>query len=88
MGGTDWYGFILLNVKFTKRYSKAPFGGWEVKGNVSVLSFPDPSIKCLRGNFFFLIEAYLIYNAVLVSGVQQSDSDIYTHMYTFNIFQL
>ena len=37
--------------------------------------------------FFFLIEVELIYNVVLVSGIQQNDSDIYidryTHIYIF-----
>ena len=41
-------------------------------------------------NFFdifkmYFIEVYLIYNAVLISSLQQSDSviHIYTHIYTF-----
>ena len=34
---------------------------------------------------FFLIEVELIYNSVLVSGVQQSDSVIYTYTFLFSI---
>ena len=30
---------------------------------------------------FFLIEVWMIYNVVLVSGVQQSDSVIYIYVY-------
>ena len=32
---------------------------------------------------FFKIEASLIYNAVSASGVQQSDSVLYTYLYSF-----
>ena len=34
--------------------------------------------------FFFLIEIHLIYNIVFISGVQESDSVIYTYMYSFS----
>ena len=34
-------------------------------------------------SFFFLSEAWLIYNVVLVSGIQQSDSVIDTHVYMY-----
>ena len=39
---------------------------------------------------FFSIEVELIYNVVLVSGVQHSDSDIYIHihMFFFRLFSL
>ena len=33
--------------------------------------------------FLFLIEVYLIYNAMLVSNVQQSDPDIYMNFLVF-----
>ena len=38
---------------------------------------------CIRGMvlFFFVIELWLIYNIVLISTVQQSDSAIHTHVY-------
>ena len=36
-------------------------------------------------DLYFFIEVQLIYNVVLVSGVQQSHSDIYTHIYSFQI---
>ena len=35
---------------------------------------------------FFLIEVLLIYNVVLVSGVQQSDSIIYIYRYRYILF--
>ena len=31
--------------------------------------------------FFFLFEVYLIYNVVLVSGIQQNDPVIYIYIY-------
>ena len=34
----------------------------------------------------FFIEVQLIYNVVLVSGVQQSDSDIYTYIFFSDSF--
>ena len=35
---------------------------------------------------FFLIEVYLIYNVVLISAVQQSDSVIYIYIYIYILF--
>ena len=37
---------------------------------------------CLA-SFYFLLEVYLIYNAMLVSGIQQSDSVIHTYVCIF-----
>ena len=39
-------------------------------------------------NMIFSIEVWLIYSVVLVSGVQQNDSDkyIYTHTFFFKFF--
>ena len=38
--------------------------------------------------FFFLIKVELIYNIMFVSGVQQSDSVIYTNIYVYSFFIL
>ena len=35
---------------------------------------------------FFLIDVWLIYNVVLVSGVQQSDSVVYSVLYIYIFF--
>ena len=50
----------------------------EVRSNHKGPSFS----VCLFVSFFLLIEVYLIYN-VLVSRVQQSDSDIYLSIYIY-----
>ena len=34
---------------------------------------------------FFFTEVLLIYNVVLISGVQQNDSVIYTHIHTYGL---
>ena len=39
-------------------------------------------------SFFFLIEIYLIYSIVLVSGIQQSDSVMYVCVYIYIYFRL
>ena len=44
----------------------------------------DFSISGFR-NLFICIEVWLIYNIVLISDVQQSDSAIHTYVYFFQI---
>ena len=48
----------------------------------SISSFPQ-EVKDLNGVFVYFIEVQLIYNVVLVSCVQQSDSDISTSLSIF-----
>ena len=50
--------------------------GNQKKARVAIL-IPD------KIDFIFFIEVQLIYNVVLVSGVQQSDSVIYMYMYVY-----
>ena len=42
-------------------------------------------LTCFCTNFFFF-EVQLIYNAVLITAVQQSDSAIHTHTHTHSFF--
>ena len=44
-----------------------------------LMAFPAPDFFCLKKKKpnYFLTEVWLIYNVVLVSGVQKSDSVIY-----------
>ena len=60
-----------------------------MKISVCHLSLSHTHITLYNENFF--IEVYLIYNVVLVSGIQQSDSNIiytHTHIFFFQIFPL
>ena len=44
----------------------------------------SPSFYYLHYCFPFFIERWLVYNTVLVSGVQRSDSVIRTYIYSFS----
>lgn len=56
-------------------------------GNTQLLNdVPYTCITCFYLFFIFFIEAELIYDVVLVLGIQQSDSILYTYIYSFSYF--
>ena len=61
---------------------------WGLAGEPRVVvSLKGVNISEFAGELFF-IEIYLIYNAALVVGVQQSDSDIYLYLFFYRFFAL
>ena len=56
--------------------------------NLKIRELDANSDHCYRGLTFFLIDIWLIYNVMLISGVQHSDSVTHTYIFITYIYIL
>ena len=59
-----------------------PQGNNKIKIHLMKVEQVSRDAQCVLGFFKILIRVRLIYNAVLFSGVQQSESVVHTHIFT------